>query len=406
MTDMPASSDRARRRYGRVAAACFGVLLVVGACAATEHWFDRHFLPSFFLPRRSYLTILTIVRISMAALGGWLAWAAVFRGNRPVRRQPATILSIAAAALLALGASEVVLRFIHLRPGEWLLPDEEPRRQADSRLGWTLVPSRVGRSDVGGRMIEYAVDASGYRVERVTAPVDFDRPSILCIGESVMFGEGLSWDESVPAQIGTITGVQTANLAVHGYSTDQGFLRLQTELPRFHHPLAVVSLFMTALFGRNLDDDRPHLGPGLIWRPAQTHARLQSLAKLLVPYRRDETVERGIAVTRDVLRASIALAGTRGAVSVIVVPQLGPEEAGELTVRRRVLDDAGVPYLLVQIDDAWRLPWDRHPNARAAHVIAAAIAARLQQAFATGAGQHAHQSPPDDREADVQRVFH
>jgi len=387
MIEVQASSGGGpRARFGRVVAACLGVVLLAGACAATEQWFDRHFLPSFFLPRRLYLTILTVVRITMAGLGGWLAWAALFRRKQPVRRRPGAILSVVVAALLALGASEMALRFIHLRPGEWLLPDEEPHRQADSRLGWTLVPSRVGRSDVGGRVIEYAVDASGYRVERVATPVDFDRPSILCIGESVMFGEGLTWDESVPAQIGAITGVQTANLAVHGYSTDQGYLRLQTELPRFHHPLAVVSLFMTALFGRNLDDDRPHLGPGLLWRPAQTHARLQSLAKLLVPYRRDETVERGIVVTQEVLRASIALAGARGARSVIVVPQLGPEEAGERTVRRRVLDDGGVPYLLVQIDDAWRLPWDRHPNARAAHVIAAAIATRLQQAFATGAG--------------------
>src|SRR5258705_2446916 len=37
---------------------------------------------------------------------------------------------------------------------------------------------------------------------------------------------------------------------------------------------------MTALFGRNLDDDRPHLGPGLVWRPAQPHWRL-------VPWKRD-----------------------------------------------------------------------------------------------------------------------
>ena len=89
-------------------------------------------------------------------------------------------------------------------------------------------------------------------------------------------------------------GVQSANLAVHGFGTDQAFLRLQTELPRFQHPLAVVSLFMTALFGRNLDDDRPHLGPGLTGLPAEPRAAA-SLAKLLVPYRRDETVERGVA---------------------------------------------------------------------------------------------------------------
>jgi hypothetical protein len=209
-------------------------------------------------------------------------------------------------------------------------------------------------------------------------PVDPERPTILFTGESVMFGEGLTWDESVPAQVGMMMGVQSANLAVHGYGSDQTYLRLEAELPRFRRPLAVVTLFMIALFGRNLDDDRPHLGPGLVWQPAERHGRLASLAKLLVPYRRDETVERGMTVTREALRATVDLARTRGAVPLIVVPQFGVEEPVERTLRRRILDDAGLPYLWIEIDAAWRLPWDRHPNARAAHTMAAAIAARLR----------------------------
>jgi hypothetical protein len=32
----------------------------------------------------------------------------------------------------------------------------------------------------------------------------------------------------------------------------------------------------------------------------------------------------------------------------------------------------------VQIDAAWRLPWDRHPNARAARSVAAAVVSKLQ----------------------------
>jgi hypothetical protein len=135
---------------------------------------------------------------------------------------------------------------------------------------------------------------------------------------------------------------------------------------------------MTALFGRNLDDDRPHLGPGLVWLPAAQHARLRSLASLLVPYRRDQTVENGIIVTREVLRATVALARARGARPLIVVPQLGAEEGVERTLRRRILDESGVPYVFAAIDGTWRLPWDRHPNARAAQAIAAAIAARLR----------------------------
>jgi hypothetical protein len=207
--------------------------------------------------------------------------------------------------------------------------------------------------------------------------VDSDLPTIVFIGESVMFGEGLTWDESVPAQVGAMMRTQSANLAVHGFSSDQAYLRLETELPRFRRPVAVVSIFMTALFGRNLDDDRPHLGPGLVWLPAEQQGRLASLAALLVPYRTAETVERGVAVTREVLGATVHLARARGADPLIVVPHFGVEEQAERALRRRILDETALPYVWVEIDTAWRLPWDRHPNARAAHTIAAAIAARL-----------------------------
>jgi hypothetical protein len=48
-------------------------------------------------------------------------------------------------------------------------------------------------------------------------------------------------------------------------------------------------------------------------------------------------------------------------------------------IRRRIFDDAGVPYELVEIDESWHLPWDRHPDARAARLMAAAIAERLSE---------------------------
>jgi len=241
------------------------------------------------------------------------------------------------------------------------------------------VPARTGRSTIGSRVVEYAFDAAGYRVRRVDEPVDLDRPTIVFVGESVMFGEGLTWEESVPAQVGAMVRVQSANLAVHGFSTDQAYLRLERELPRFRQPVAVVSLFMTALFGRNLDDDRPHLAPGLLWRPASEHGRIVSLASLLVPYRTADTVERGIMMTREVLGKSVALARARGATPLIVVPHFGVEDEFERTLRRRILDDTPLPYVWVEIDDGWRLSWDRHPNARAAHLMATAIAGTLQQ---------------------------
>jgi hypothetical protein len=193
-----------------------------------------------------------------------------------------------------------------------------------------------------------------------------------------MVGEGLNWDETIPAQVGVLMNVQSANLAVHGYATDQSYLRVEAELPRFQHPVAVVTLLMTALLGRNLDDNRPHLGPGLIWLPAVRHSRLMSLATLIAPYRRETTVERGVAVTSEILRATAALATARGATPLIVVPQFNREDDLERTLRRRILDDAGLPYVFVEFEHGWRIPGDLHPNAATARRIAVAIAERLR----------------------------
>ena len=287
------------RWLAETAVALFAAALVAAALFANQRWLDRHFLPSFFLTRQTYVLLETIVRLVLGILGVSLALVVRPYIGRAVARTPARVLHVAIAAVLALAASELVLGRVQLRPAEWLGRDQEPRRRPDPRLGWTFVPSRTGHGTIGGRVVDYTFDAAGYRVRRVDEPVDPERPTILFTGESVMFGKGLTWEESVPAQVGAMLGKQSANVAVDGYGSDQSYLRVQADLPRFRQPLAVVALFMTTLFGRNLDDDRPHLGPGLEWLPAVSHGRLRSLVQLVAPYRSDETVERGIAVTRD-----------------------------------------------------------------------------------------------------------
>ena len=366
------------RVIAETAVAFVGIALLSCAVIANQRFLDRHFVPSFFLPHDWYVVLQTSGRLAMAILGTWLALVARRRAGCFAARTPEGALRSVMAVLVALGASELVLNRVHLRPAEWLSADDEPRRQLDPRLGWTCVPERTGHKSIGGRIIDYSIDPAGYRVSRIDEPVDPERPTILFTGESVMFGEGLTYEESIPAQVGAMMGVQTANLAVHGYGNDQAYLRLQTELPHFRRPVAVVSLFMTALFGRNLDQDRPHLGPGLVWLPAEQRSRLSSLAKLLVPYRADTTVERGVTVTREVLRATSELARAHGATPLLVVLQFGHEARPEQMLRRRILDNASIPYVLVEIDSSWRLPWDRHPNARAARAIATAIESELR----------------------------
>src|SRR4051812_24814928 len=214
-----------------IAIAAAGVGLIAGAMLAGQPWLDKHFLPSWFLPHRWYVVIESCVRIAMVTVG--LCLALVMRRwlARVIVSSPESLVLSIVGVVLAFGLSELALRHIHLRAAEWLVADEEPRRRHDARLGWTFEPARTGHSRIGGRSVEYAFDRAGYRVRHIDEPVDPDQPAILFIGESVMFGEGLTWEETIPAQVGAMTGVQSANLAVHGFSNDQSYVRLQTELP-------------------------------------------------------------------------------------------------------------------------------------------------------------------------------
>jgi hypothetical protein len=38
-----------------------------------------------------------------------------------------------------------------------------------------------------------------------------------------------------------------------------------------------------------------------------------------------------------------------------------------------------VAYVFVELDPAWRIPWDRHPDARAAHAMADAVARAIRR---------------------------
>jgi hypothetical protein len=364
-----------------VAVTSWGGALLICTLLANQQWLDRHFLPTFFLSRSTYVLVETVVRVAIAALGAALALAARPRISRFIAHRPARALNVMVAVVLAFGASELILRVRNPRAA--MVEEEptyiEPSRRLDPRLGWAFVPSRTGRDNIGGRVVVYAIDSAGYRVRRVDEPVDPGRPTIVFTGESMMFGEGLTWEETIPAQTGAIMGMQSANLAVSGFASDQAYLRLQAELPRFRRPVAVVTLFTSALFDRNLNDDRPHLGPGLIWLPAVPRWRLATIGKFLVPYRSEETIESGITVTREALQATVALARARGAVPIIVVPQFTPEEPRERALRRRILDETGLSYVWVELDPNWRIPDDGHPDPRAAQAIAVAIAARLRE---------------------------
>ena len=360
-------------------------LIAVAVFIINDDWVDRHFLPDFFKARAVYHTREDIARVALGGVG--LALLLLIRPMAGRLASRATLkglvqsgLPIALALALSLVASELVLRTTYWHVAAEAPISAEPKLRPDARLGWTLAPSRTGYGALGGRSVGYTFDAAGYRVGAPGETPNLARPTIVFAGESVIVGVGLTWRESIPAQVEAMTGTQVANIAVVGYATDQVLMRLTSELPRFQRPSAVVVLFTPMLLAKNLTDDRPHLRPDLSWAPGKTPLRLEAIAVHALPYHSRREIDAGVAMTRAALTAIVAQARARGAVALIVTPQFGPEDPAARDLRRRILDEPGLPYVLVPLDPAWRLPGDAHPDARGAKAIAAAVAARLRAA--------------------------
>lgn len=354
-------------------AGLLGCALIGVAMFVDRHWLEGHVLPEFFQPREEQFQDLATVRIACAVGGGLLVW--------PVRRALTRVgfrdlWPYLLAVVLAVGASELLLQRMRWFSAHERSTQVEPIRHSHPRFGWTYLPDRVGYGVLGGRRIEYAFDAGGHRVRRPGDALDYAAPSIVFLGESIIAGHGVTFDESSPARVAGRLGLQPANLAVGGYATDQMHMRFRDEWPRFRQPRAVVILFMPLLFHRNLDADRPHLAPGLVWRPATQEPRLVQIARRIVPYRTDAEINAAALMTRQALADVVRSARTRGATPVILVPQLTPETAEEARLRMRILK--GLPVLHVTVDPAWRIPGNRHPDARADAKLADAVVRYLQ----------------------------
>lgn len=357
-----------------------GALLLL-AWSLDATWLRHHILPEFFQPRAEQLRDLALIRAALVVLAVFLLWPvgpwlARRTSGRPLRQLLLDVLPSLVAAVLALGVGELLLQRLPWFATHELPTQREPLRQRDPVLGWAYRPARTSHGALGGHDVQYAFDAAGHRVRSQAQPVDYAAPSILFLGESIISGHGVDYDQTIPAQVGAALELQPADLAVGGYATDQMYLRFAAEWSRYRQPRAVVILFMPSLFHRNLEQDRPHLAPDLTWRPPAGGSRLLQVARRLVPYRSDRELDDAYAMTHAALARVVAQARARGATPLIVVPDLGPESAEEQAIRRRAL--AGLPYLQVPVDPAWHISRNRHPDARADAAIATAVTAWLR----------------------------
>jgi hypothetical protein len=366
-------------------AAC-GAALMVLSVAVSHGWVLHHFLPDFSVSPHAVMVRQIVLRAGMFAFGAVaLARALPAVRGTPVLRSRISLgqsLRVGLAVLLAVAVSEAVLRTAFAGLFDELVR-RHPPRVVDQVLGWTNQPGDVDRVVADGRAVVYTMDAFGNRVAGQGASPNPEQPAIVLSGESFAIGYGLPWQDTIAASLETLSKTQVADVAVVGYSLSQSFLRLKQQLPRFAHPVAVVSFFVPSVFKKMLDRNRPQLTPSLTWRPSQNPWRLTMAVHWLVPYDSTGEIDRAVATARAVLRETDAMARAQGARAVIVVPQFMPEPPGETYVRRRVLDEGGLSYVLVPMPADWRLS-DGHPDPRGAQAIAEALAREL-----TRTGNHA-----------------
>ena len=377
------------RRIVFLSIATPAALLLWFAAMANDAWFQRHVvLPAYRLPPPAWA--LPALRIGALALGLGLMVCALAAGRRATA---GGVVRVAVALLLSVCASELVLRHFQ-RPEpekpdprlEWILGVEDPR------TGWAFIPNRTMVLPPHGRQrrARYAIDAHGDRASSQDWVEDPQAPTLIITGESTAVGHGLEWHETFAAQLAEKLRVQVVNVAEGGYGSDQAHLRAVDALPRFAHPVAVVSLVLPVQLHRNIRDDRPRLvvrDGALVTEPASSSPfRLRQIFVDEIPYLSEAQLQRSLKLTRTILHATAAAARVRGALPLFVVPSIGlprpREKHPEAFIVNALLDD--LPHVVVDIDPAYLIPWDGHPDRAGAGQIADAIATAL--------APHVHQS--------------
>jgi hypothetical protein len=396
------SSHPPARIVAEAGVACVAATLLGFAVLANHRWLDWHMLPDILIPRWIHLALLDGERILAVAIALSLLFLVRPRiGRWAARSRPRDIAWALGggtiALILALGLSEVAMRWITWREDRAWAIDKEPLRRSHPVIGWENIPNRVGQETFKGRRIRYVVDRDGHRVADLTKPVDYERPSILYVGESIMFGSKLNWAETVPGQVQAMTGIQSANLAINVFATDQNHMHLARELPKFRHPVAIVVLFAPTMLERNLRSNRPHLDDALRWQPPREQWRLQHLARIVFPFHRRSTIEQVLGTTRTTLKATAGTARARDVPILLLIPTFMPEEPNEKLFRDTILQGTGIPHIVVPLDADWRLWPNFHPDARADHVMALAVASRLKQLIPEKA--HGERAAPIEQDA-------
>jgi hypothetical protein len=151
------------------------------------------------------------------------------------------------SVLVSLLLAEAALRILDIgdmhRGSPWFAGGNHPRYlfQADPESGYALRPGFRGREIAFTGEFEMPVEISplGMREHPHTAG---PRPSILALGDSMTFGEGVPADRTFASVLERESGTRVYNGGVPGYSTCQMTGHARLLLPRLRPDVVVVTL--------------------------------------------------------------------------------------------------------------------------------------------------------------------
>jgi hypothetical protein len=374
-------SRRGSRGVADATVAIAAASLVLFAWTADRPWWETHVLPLSCATRPWQLHAFGAVRV--AALVGAATLVAVVR---PKLRGDlvGAVARTGIAAVLAVGVAALALGS---RGSGARVPPEVPAIRPDEHLGRVLEPSRTGEVQRGGRTIRFAVNALGLRARTEDDLPDRARPSILVVGESIAQGYAVPYEESPPYLVEQATGVPTIDAAVSAYASDQAYRRMTEVLALFERPLAVVTFVVPLQVQRSVERWREHLavGPGgALEVVSPDHGLLRSLRLFEVLDRVGPHTREALDVTRAIVAATARDARGRGAFPLFVATNFREpclhDASGESSLAHQLFEGLDVPYVSVDLDPAWGVPGDGHPDVRGSRALADAIVAKLRGA--------------------------
>ncbi|MBS2013228.1 MAG: hypothetical protein JST00_10095 [Deltaproteobacteria bacterium] len=369
-----------RRRAVTSLVAMPGVAMMAWAFFAEDRWYETHMMVRYCVEDPGALSRAHVVRVLVALAGA----AVIAFANGAFVRRALTLGAIGRAALavvLAFAVSDAVLRIVGR---------DRPSDADDPRRSKAPPPRSKTVKETSGRPITYAIDSEGRRARTPDDALDHAMPTIVLIGESVGFGYGLDFEETIQAGLARRTGLEVANLSVNALANDEALTRLRAKLPAYERPIAVVSFVVITWLERNVADYRPRLAlasdGSLVEIPAASPflrgSRLLPPIRSLFGYHHDDEA---IELTRAILRETADVARARGAFPLFVLTECGggrclPTTNGRPYVASRLTEDQPFASIEVGLAPEQTLVGDPHPNASGATRYVDAIVTALRAA--------------------------